>query len=460
MNVLLLRPDPGADRFGLGPFFLVEPLGLAYAAAALRSVGVTATIADLRFKPRLQVVMERTRPVLVAISCLHALEYGRCVELATEVKRLAPGAFVVVGGHAAAAHPEALDHASIDAVALSDAEVVMPALAVALQRGSSLADLPDLVLRVLDGRAIRTRSAATPASLDLLPDRSGLEPYRKRYRCLFHRPVWAVETARGCPYRCSFCSVSVLHGRTVRERPISVVVEDLARVGDRVFIVDDLFFSHADRSFALARALEARGVRKKWLLVQTRADLAAKREDVLAAWRTRADVFDVFLGLEATTDAALARVSKDSTIAKMDEGLTVLRSLGFGVTGNFVVDPDWGEDEFRALWAFVESRELQRAGYTILTPLPGTSFYAQERARIGAAPWHHFDMHHLLWEPRLGRARFFELYAETWRRSALKARAGKVMSWLGRVGPADAPDLLRMILRTQRMMRASAYRSE
>ncbi|HEX7601241.1 MAG TPA: radical SAM protein [Polyangiaceae bacterium] len=456
MRALLLRPDPGNDRFGLGPFFLVEPLGLAYAAAALAKVGVTSTVADLRFRPSLARVVKDARPALVAISCLHALEYDRAVEAAREVKRLAPEAFVVIGGHAAAAHAEALFDDAVDAVSFGDAELVMPALASALRGERPMTEVPDLVLRGGE----RTRASDEEVDLSLLPDRSGLERHRNGYRCLFHRPVWVVETARGCPYRCSFCSVSVLHGRELRERPISAVVEDLARVGDRIFIVDDLFFANPERSLELARALEARHIKKRWILVQTRADLAARREDVLAAWRARADAFDVFVGFESSTDASLAKIAKDTTVAKMDDGLGVLRRLGFGVTGNFVIDPDWAEDDFHALWDYVAERKLERAGYTILTPLPGTKFYFEQKARIGTQPWHKFDMHHLLWEPRLGRERFLELYAETWRRSVLNARAGKVLDWLGRVRPTDAPDLLRMILRTQRMMRPSAYLAE
>jgi radical SAM superfamily enzyme YgiQ (UPF0313 family) len=461
MRALLLRPHPGNDRFGLGPFFLVEPLGLAYAATALAKVGVPSTIADLRFRPTLARVVKDARAGLVAISCLHALEYERAVECAREVKRLSPGAFVVIGGHAAAAHAEALFDDAVDAVSFGDAELVMPALASALRGERPISEVPDLVLRSVDGETCeRTRASHEEVDLSLLPDRSGLESYRNGYRCLFHRPVWVVETARGCPYRCSFCSVSVLHGRALRERPISAVVEDMSRVGDRIFIVDDLFFANPDRSLELARTLEARGVKKRWILVQTRADLAARREDVLAAWRSRAEVFDVFVGFEAPTDASLAKVGKDTTIEKMTDGLAVLRRLGFGVTGNFVVDPDWVEDDFRALWDYVAERKLERAGYTILTPLPGTKYYFEEKERIGTQPWHKFDMHHLLWEPRLGRERFLELYAETWRRSVLNARAGKVLGWLGRVRPTDAPDLLRMVLRTQRMMRPSAYLAE
>ena len=49
MHVLLLRPVPRNERFGLGPFFRIEPLGMEFVAAALEAAGHTVTLADLRF---------------------------------------------------------------------------------------------------------------------------------------------------------------------------------------------------------------------------------------------------------------------------------------------------------------------------------------------------------------------------------------------------------------------------
>ena len=72
MNVLLLRPDPGNERFGLGPFFRVEPLGLEYVASALAERGHSAEILDLRFRAsRLAGWIRRTRPRVVGISAMH-----------------------------------------------------------------------------------------------------------------------------------------------------------------------------------------------------------------------------------------------------------------------------------------------------------------------------------------------------------------------------------------------------
>src|SRR5258706_15263875 len=101
MRVLLLRPDPGNERFGLGRFFRVEPLGLEYVAAALRQRGHEPTIVDLRFGHRIGAWVRRTRPAIVGISCMHALEYAQVLEAARQVRRAAPEAFMFAGGHRA-----------------------------------------------------------------------------------------------------------------------------------------------------------------------------------------------------------------------------------------------------------------------------------------------------------------------------------------------------------------------
>jgi radical SAM superfamily enzyme YgiQ (UPF0313 family) len=252
-----------------------------------------------------------------------------------------------------------------------------------------------------------------------------------------------------------------LYGRSFRERSIAAVVEDFASVGDSVFVADDLFWNNPPRSRELALALRKRGIFKRWLLVQTRTDNISRFPELLEAWRPLARDFDIFLGLEAATSEGLAKVDKDVDVSTTVEAVRMARSMRYGVNGNFLVDPDWTEGDFRDLWEFVAKHALQRAGYTFLTPLPGTELFRKNAPRLQGQPWFKYDMHHLLWEPRLGAKRFFELYAETWRRSVLNTSGEKKwIDWMRQIRPSQVPYLTRVLWRTQRMMNSNAYLEE
>lgn len=463
MHVLLLRPVPENERFGLGPFFRIEPLGMEYIAAAFDAGGHQVTIADLRFSRPAEHYLRACRPGLVGIAAMHALETDNVLALAARVRRAAPGVPIVVGGHTAAAYPSPFLTSDVDAVVLDDGERVLPRVVQALEAKRSLTTVPGLALRGSDGAVLKTEGEMGTLQLDEvpLPARRHVESWRRQYACLAHRPTWLVETARGCPFRCSFCSIWQLHSRSVRERSIDAVCQDFASVGDHVFVADDLFWYHPARSLELAKALVKRGVRKKWVLVQSRVDLVARNPELLEAWKPIAKEFDIFFGLEAATNEGLKGLVKDATVDHTETAIGVARRAGYGVTGNFVIDPAWGEADFERLWAFVDRFQVYQAGFTILTPLPGTAYFEEMRPRLGARKWSHFDMHHLLWEPALGPERFFALYCETWRRSVLNLRGRKSLwDWMRQVDLRNLPFLLKALHRSQRMMDPAHYMEE
>ena len=463
MRVLLLRPAPANERFGLGPFFRIEPLGLEYVAAALEARGHEVAIRDLRFSPPVEQVLRAVRPALVGVACMHALEIDDTLDVVGRVRRAVPDVPVVVGGHSAAAFPEPFADARVAGICVDDGERAMPALVEALERGARVADVPGWLAPSPAGTWGRTPDPDGEFPLDdvPLPSRGLVDGWRRQYACFHHRPAYLIETARGCPFRCTFCSVWQLFDRHVRERGIGHVCRDFETTGADVFVADDLFWYHASRSEALAHELRRRGVRKHWILVQSRVDLVANHPRLLEAWRPLAREFDIFFGLEAATDRGLADLTKDTTVSRTAEAVAVARALGFGVTGIFVIDPDWDEADFEALWAFVERHDLSRAGFTILTPLPGTAYFDASRDRIRAPEWSHFDMHHVLWEPRLGAQRFFELYCETWRRSVLNLKGQKKWwQWVGHTRVRDWPHILRVLSRTQHMLDPAHYLRE
>jgi hopanoid C-3 methylase len=463
MNILLLRPIPSNERFGLGPFFRIEPLGMEYIAAALEARGHRVALVDLRFGRPLATTMRRSRPGLVGIAAMHALETDDVLALVRRVRRLSPHVPIVVGGHTAAACPGPFLVPEVAAVVLDDGERTLPDVCDTLERGGSLSEVSGLALPDGAGGAIRTAGETGGLELDEvpLPARHHVASCRREYACLAHRPAWLVETARGCPFRCSFCSIWQLHARAVRERSIDWVCRDFESVGEHVFVADDLFWHHPARSLELARELRRRNVRKRWILVQSRVDLVGRHPELLEAWRPLARDFDIFFGLEAATDEGLGHLVKDATVAQTGRGVEAARHFRYGVTGNFVVDPAWGEADFERLWGFVDRHRLYQAGFTILTPLPGTAYFDAMRPKLRARSWSHFDMHHLLWEPALGARRFFELYCETWRRSVLNLRGRKGMwQWMREVDPRNALFLLRALRRSQRLMDPAHYLAE
>ncbi len=463
MHVLLVRPVPGNDRFGLGPFFRVEPLGLEYVAAALEARGHRTKTVDLRYNRSIEHHIRTERPELVGVACMHALETDEVLALTEQIRRLSPNAFILVGGHSAAAYPSPFCTSSVDAICLDDGELVVPALVDALAHKRPASEIPSLMLRGEDGWFETTGQSSVSYNLDdvPLPLRRDVDERRHNYACLLFRPVWLIETARGCPFRCSFCSVWPLHDRSVRLRSIQSVIDDFEATGPNVFVADDLFWQRPARSLELAHALRRRGIKKRWLLVQSRTDTAASHPELLEAWRPLAKDFDVFFGLEAATNEGLDNLVKDTNVGRTLEAVRLARELEYGVTGNFVIDPDWTESDFERLWAFVEKHELGRAGFTILTPLPGTEYFESCRSRLRAVGWAQYDMHHALWEPRLGAQRFFELYCETWHRSILNLSGKKSWTdWARQVRLRDLPYLTQMLVRTQRMMKPAAYLRE
>lgn len=465
MRVLLVRAVAPNERFGLGPFFRIESLGMEYVGAALESGGHTVELVDLRWDD-LERTLARFRPRLVGVAAAHTLDTNEALAVARRVKRWSGGAFVLLGGHAAAVYAKAFFDPAVDAICAEDGEQVVPVLAEALERGRALDECPGLWLP-RDGGFVRTAESPERVSLDAVPRpaRHLVRGYQHRFLCVDRQPVWLVETARGCPYRCSFCTIWRHVDRSYRCRSIEHVVEDLASTGPNVFIADDLFFHPRRRSLELAAALRRRGVRKRWLLVQTRTDLVARSPDLLEAWRPIADDFDFFFGFESPTDEGLAGFTKDSGVDATRAAVGLARHFRYGITGNFIVDPSWSEQDFENLWRFLRDLRLSRAGFTIVTPLPGTPLFDEMQPRIVERDWSKFDMHHILWEPRLGRERFFALYAECWRRTVLNARgdAKPWWKWLRQLRPERLrylPTMVKVLGQTQRMMDPRSYLAE
>ena len=270
----------------------------------------------------------------------------------------------MVGGHSAAAYPAPFFEDGVDAICLDDGERAVPALVDALAAGGRpLDEVPGWLLR-RGSTWQRTPDPETPFALDdvPLPARHLVSGWRHRYACFHHRPDLSDRNGA----RVSVPLLVLL--RLAAVRPVRARAVDRQRLpGLRrrpAIRSSSPTISSGITRRAVARwptRWSGKRLRKDWMLVQTRVDVVARHPELLEAWRPIAREFDIFFGLEAATDAGLANLTKDTTVDRTAAALEVAREFGYGVTGNFVIDPDWTEADFERLWAFVETPSACRA---------------------------------------------------------------------------------------------------
>ncbi len=416
MKVSLLKAPIGGI-LGLEMITFVEPLGLECVAGALEAEGHECQIVDLRIDG-----MERGlasaaafEPEITGIQCSFTTERRRALEVVEGVRRSMPDTRVVVGGHDASRDPTWFCRPGIDAVVVGDGEEVMPGLVRAAERGDDLRRVPGLVLPRASGPV---DTGPAPARRDLdelpLPARHRIGRYAPHYYINFRRPLALLETARGCPFRCNFCSVWKFHESTVREKSPERVVEELAAIeAPNVFVTDDIFWMNVKRGHALADALVASGIRKHYT-VQTRTDIITRFPELVARWRDCGEL-SVFLGLESIDDAGLEAVNKSNQAVNNERALEILADLGVGYTPNFIVDPGWGHEQFDALKRWIERTGAYNSGFSVLTPLPGTDLWDSVSEEIDTEDWELFDITHAVLPTRLPLPEFYRELAGLWR---------------------------------------------
>jgi hopanoid C-3 methylase len=416
MKVAFVKPPVGGI-LGLEMLTFVEPLGPICVAACLEAEGHECKVFDLRIDGEEHglAMCKKFAPDVVGLQCNFTTERNRTVRLAERIKRENPGTFVVVGGHDASRDPNWFSSDLIDAVAVGDGEEVMPPMVDALQRGHDLATIPGLMLH-RDGRWISTGHAPTRKNLDdyPLPARHLIEHYADHYYINFHKPLALMETARGCPFKCNFCSVWKFHESTFREKSPARVVRELQQIkADAIFITDDIFWMNVKRGEEMARQIKAAGI-KKFFTVQTRTDIICKFPHLIEMWKDCGKLA-IFLGLESVTDEGLKAVNKKNTADNNVRAIKILQDLGVGFTPNFIVDPAWTRDDFKRLRDWIDHTGAYNSGFSVLTPLPGTDLWDTAKDKVTTHDWEMYDIVHAVLPTTLSLDDFYEEYSALWR---------------------------------------------
>ena len=148
--------------------------------------------------------------------------------------------------------------------------------------------------------------------------------------------VNAVQTGRGCPHACRYCSVTVFHHRQHRHRPLASVLEELRQIPRNFIFVDDNII--ADRAYARELFAAMAPLRKRWVS-QCSIDIAEDAE--LLQLARAAGCCGLFIGVETTSAENLAAMGKQfNQSGRYPQRLAAIRGAGIGVVAGIIVGMD------------------------------------------------------------------------------------------------------------------------
>jgi len=305
---------------------------------------------------------------------------------------------IVFGGP----HPTALPEESLqfgDVVVTHEGDFTLPLLLERLQENLAQPYLDDLLgVSYLgrDGEVIHNpdRPYLTSEQLSDLP----FPLYSDRVnRGITHN---VVNTSRGCPYECDFCSVIENFGRGFRflsdDAALALLRHTIRLNGKPIFFGDDIFAANRARTARMLERLLVEGIKMPRWFAQVRVETGQDRE--LLRLMKRANCAMVFVGLESVNEETLRLFNKHSSLEKNRRAIAAFEEAGIRVHGMFVLGSDADTPEtLSETLEFARKSGLTTTQFFALTAVPGpplTRRLAEERRIFAWGDWQLFDAQH------------------------------------------------------------------
>lgn len=291
---------------------------------------------------------------LVAITCMTPLA-PRAYEISAQFRE--KGIPVVLGGiHASMMSQEAVNF--VDSVVIGEGEEIW-----------------QTVLQDFEAGKLQKTYTSHRPSLENLPN-----PRRDLLSKDYFTQT--VQTSRGCPFDCNFCSVTRFNGGSYRFRPVEDVIAEISQLkGNRFFFIDDNIIGSgqrcAERSFQLFERLKDLG--NEWGS-QTCINIGEDDKLLRTAAKSGAKLF--FIGFESVESETLSVMNKQinlrPTTRNFKDVIKKIHDNGIAIAGGFIFgnDPDT-KDIFEKTVDFIHDTDIDAAQFTIQTPFPGTKLYQQ-----------------------------------------------------------------------------------
>ncbi len=336
----------------------------------------------------IKVVDENIEPIdfnaptdLVGIS-VRTMFAKRAYEIASRFRER--GVKVVLGGiHTSMLPEEAGRHA--DAIVVGEAEGVWQEL---------LNDFKKNSLKKIYKSADHPSLAECPT-----PNRSLL----KNNKYLLH----IVQTTKGCPFFCEFCSVHAFDGTKIRHRSLERVISDIKEtqrdtVRERkkaIFFADDNIV--ADRKYAKAFFKELIPLNVSW---SCQASLNVAKDDEILKLMAESGCGGILIGFESIAEDNLRQMNKKINLTQdFSQAIQKIHSHGILVQGSFIVGHDNDTHEtFQRLANFINNNNMPFALISILTPFPGTGLFKrlEKEGRVLHKEWEKYDSKTVVFRPR------------------------------------------------------------
>ena len=287
----------------------------------------------------------------------------RAYEIAEACRR--QGLMTIMGGpHASACPDEAQPH--FDSIAIGECDEIWPRIVRDAASGKLepryQGELSDLAATGF-GRAVQE-----------------LQPVNGRY------DVSAIQTSRGCPVGCEFCSVTKFNGPEIRRRRIADLVDEWNATPRKfIFVVDDNFFGvgrrHAESAKELLRALIKHGKKRLWFS-QTTINMGEDAEGLRLAYKSGCR--GMLVGFETFDAESLKEYSKGvnrQNVGRYQELVDGFHQAGIAIFGGFIIGSDHDTPETVADTALAAVKlGVDIIQITNLTPLPDTKMYDRYKA--------------------------------------------------------------------------------
>ena len=403
MKVLLIAPPLHGLYHAAN--IVMPPMNLMYVGAVLEEAGHEVGIRDLTTDGS---PLDYDGVDVVGITC-STPQYLGALEIAREAHE--SGKIVMMGGcHVSFTAADTLRTGLVDYVVHGEGELTAVELMEGLHASGNHFD-PSKVSGISwwdkeQDRIVRNPERPSIEDVDALPYPGrhllNMEPY-KITTLRRTKPATTMITSRGCPFKCTYCTVPKTNAARWRSREPSAVLDEIELLQrqygfEGVLFMDDNFTLNTRRIMEICDGILERSLDIVWWC-QSRADTLANNEPMVAKM-VESGCCTVFVGLESGNDSTLKAFNKRTSTDVGEKAVRLLNEYGIHTHGAFMIgELSETQEAMQNTIDYAKRIDPEFAQFSIMTPYPGTDLYEELKARILTHDWAKYDGTYAVFEP-------------------------------------------------------------